>query len=249
MDSIETLKHNDWIEPCEGPWGSMIVLAPKPHQEHITDIKDFIWRMCVSYRKLNGVTKPFAYPIPRCDDAVDNLGICVGDKIYIISLDAKQGYHQVKVREVDREKLAFFSPDHTKWTFKVMPFGPTNAPAFYTCMMHDMQIDWDKLFIISIGTLPEFKGKSVTKRDNNCISIGEITIMIGSKVIIDDILLFSTHLGALLIYLECICKVFQKFRVSFQLKKCEFLKERVEYVGHDMTSHQTATALLSQNLI
>jgi len=48
----------------------MIVLAAKPHQEDITDITKFIWRTCVSYRKLNSVTKPFEYPIPRCDDAV-----------------------------------------------------------------------------------------------------------------------------------------------------------------------------------
>jgi len=42
---------------CFGPWGSSIVLAAKPHQEHVIDIKDFVWRMCVSYRKLNSVTK------------------------------------------------------------------------------------------------------------------------------------------------------------------------------------------------
>ena len=86
---------------------SMIVLAQKPHQEHITNISDFIWQMCVSYRKLNAVTKPFQFPIPRCDAAIAILG-CGADEIWIISLDARQGYHQVAVREEDREKLAFF---------------------------------------------------------------------------------------------------------------------------------------------
>ena len=37
-------------------------------------------------------------------------------------------------------------------------------------------------------------------------------------------------------YLECICTVFRKFRVSFRLDKCDFLKPRVEYVGHDVTN-------------
>ena len=55
---------------CEGPWGSSIVLAAKPHQEHIKNIDDFVWRMCVSYRKLNAVTKLFELPIPRCDDVI-----------------------------------------------------------------------------------------------------------------------------------------------------------------------------------
>ena len=64
MKQIVSLLKNDWIKECAGPWGSMIVLAAKPHQEDITDITKFIWRMCVSYRILNSVKKPFEYPIP-----------------------------------------------------------------------------------------------------------------------------------------------------------------------------------------
>ena len=56
-----------------------MVLAQKPHQEHITDINDFVWRMCVSYRKLNAVTKPFQFPIPRCDAVIVILG-CGADQ-------------------------------------------------------------------------------------------------------------------------------------------------------------------------
>jgi len=70
MEQIKLLLANDWIEKCGGAWGSMIVLAAKPHQEHVDDISLFIWRMCVSYRGLNKVTRPFEYPIPRCDDAI-----------------------------------------------------------------------------------------------------------------------------------------------------------------------------------
>ena len=39
MELIKNLIDNDWIEECGEAWGSMIVLAAKPHQEHITDIK------------------------------------------------------------------------------------------------------------------------------------------------------------------------------------------------------------------
>ena len=104
LEQISSLLDNDWIEECGGAWGSMIVLAAKPHQEHIEDIKNFIWRMCVSYRGLNKVTKPFEYPIPRCDDAIHIFQ--VGSyQIWIITVDARQGYHQVCVRAIDREKL------------------------------------------------------------------------------------------------------------------------------------------------
>ena len=39
---IRVLKENDWIEHCEGGWGSPIVLAPKSDQEAIDDIDDFV---------------------------------------------------------------------------------------------------------------------------------------------------------------------------------------------------------------
>jgi hypothetical protein len=54
------------------------VLAPKPHQENVEDIADFVWRFCVNYRPLNQVTKPYSYPIARCDAAIDNFGDASG---------------------------------------------------------------------------------------------------------------------------------------------------------------------------
>lgn len=249
MSNIETLLHNEWIRECQGPWGSMIVLAQKPHQETITQIEDFVWRMCVSYRKLNSITEPFQYPIPRCDDSVTIVGIQVGGKMYFISLDAKQGYHQIRVVACDQEKLAFFAPNGKKYTFTVMPFGPTNSPSFYTFMMNDFQSDWNKLFFETARGMNTIKGEVIEVLANDTILISDKRVVIGSKIIIDDILLYSTHQQLLLLYLDCICKTFQKFRCSFQLKKCEFLKERVEYVGHDLTSEGNCPAQSKFDLI
>ena len=108
LEQQNVLLANGWIRKCYGPWGSLIILAPKPHQEDITNIDDFIWRMCVSYRRLNSVTLPFEYPIPGCEDAINDFGDSAG-KLYFISLDARSGYHQITVRQCDQEKLAFFS--------------------------------------------------------------------------------------------------------------------------------------------
>ncbi len=36
------------------------VLAPKPHQEHVENIGDFVWRFCVNYVPLNSVTRIIA---------------------------------------------------------------------------------------------------------------------------------------------------------------------------------------------
>jgi hypothetical protein len=108
QESINDLLSNSWIRECSGPWLSKAVLAPKPHQEHVTDIADFVWRFCVNYRPLNAVTKPFDYPIPRCDDALEECGDSKG-RLYFISVDAKAGYHQISVEKHSQEKLALWA--------------------------------------------------------------------------------------------------------------------------------------------
>ena len=102
IDNISSLLANNWIEECGVSWGSMIVLAAKPHQEHINNIKQCIWRICVSYRGLNKVTKPFEYHIPRCVDAISIFQVetC---QIWIITVNDCQGYNQVCVCKMDRE--------------------------------------------------------------------------------------------------------------------------------------------------
>ena len=126
MENIKTLLHNSWIEECGGPWGSMIVLAPKPHQEHVTDINDFVWRMCVSYRKLNAVTRPVKYPIRRCDDAI----LQIGEARFFIKMDLDSGYWQIPVHKDSKPKLAFFGAGE-KLTFAVMPMGALNDEILY----------------------------------------------------------------------------------------------------------------------
>ena len=106
--------------------------------------------MCVSYRALNKVTKLFLYPIGRCDDAVENLGGGAG-RLYFITLDCAQGYHQIRVYYWDQDKLAFFGPDGKKYTFTVIPFGPVNAPPFYTAMIRHMQAEWTHLYQLFIN--------------------------------------------------------------------------------------------------
>ena len=79
MEQLEVLKANGWIHKCFSAWGSSIVLAAKPHQEHVMDINNFIWCiLSVLYRRLNQVTLPFEHPIPCCGDAIDNFGNSAG---------------------------------------------------------------------------------------------------------------------------------------------------------------------------
>jgi hypothetical protein len=101
------------------------LLAPKPHQEHVHGIDKFVWRFWVNYIPLNSVTQIIAYPIPRCDLEV-NEGF--GQGAFFWLWDAPMGYHQLAVALASQEKLAFQGPNAIKWTYTVMPFGPTNGP-------------------------------------------------------------------------------------------------------------------------
>jgi hypothetical protein len=54
----------------DGEWLLKALLAPKPHQEHVQQIDDFVWQFCANYIPLNQITKPVAYPILCCNSAV-----------------------------------------------------------------------------------------------------------------------------------------------------------------------------------
>ena len=64
MEQVQDLVNNEWIEKCGGPWGSSIFLAAIPHYGYIKNIDNIIWRMFVSYKIFNGITKPFDFLDP-----------------------------------------------------------------------------------------------------------------------------------------------------------------------------------------
>ena len=76
----------------DSAWLSKPLLAPKPHQENVTNIDNFVWRFCVNYIPLNSVTKIIAMPIPRCDSAV---GYSFGESKFRWLTDAVSGYNQI----------------------------------------------------------------------------------------------------------------------------------------------------------
>ena len=105
------------IKPSFSPWASPVVLVKKKSGE---------WRFCVDYRKLNAVTVPDAFPMPRLDDTLDNMG----GACFFTTLDLASAYHQCPLAEDARPKTAFIT--HTGlYEFQVVPFGLRNAPAFF----------------------------------------------------------------------------------------------------------------------
>jgi len=76
---VRDLLYHNLIEPAHSAWSWPVVLVRK---------KDGSWRFCVDYRKLNSVTIPDAYPLPRINESLDALA---GSK-YFSTLDLLSGY-------------------------------------------------------------------------------------------------------------------------------------------------------------
>lgn len=75
------------------------------------------------------------------------------------------------------------------------------------------------------------------------------THIIGSRVIIDDLLLRSTALALLLLLLECYLCIYFKFRTMLKLAKCDFLQDKFEFDGHDILAEGNTTAESKYNMI
>ena len=63
-DFVQELLAQGCIKPSESDWSMPVVIVNK---------KDRSPRFCLDYRKLNAATKKDAFPLPRIDDALDQL--------------------------------------------------------------------------------------------------------------------------------------------------------------------------------
>ena len=115
QEEIEKMLTQGVIEPAISEWASPIVLVPKP---------DVSLRFCVDYRRLNAITVPDTYPLPRMDECIDSLG----DAAIFTTLDCNSGYWQIPVDPPDRDKTTF-TAHYDTYRFRRLPFGLRNAPA------------------------------------------------------------------------------------------------------------------------
>ena len=114
---IDYLIDQKLIEPSYSPWASPSLLVPKP---------DGSFRLCTDYRKLNSITVPDAFPLPRIDDIIDE----IGNAKYVSTIDLQKGYYQIGLTERAKTLSSFITP-FGLYQYRVMPFGMTNAPSTF----------------------------------------------------------------------------------------------------------------------
>ena len=86
--------------------------------------------MVIDYRELNKVTEPNTYPKPR----MEKLRYQKNEVLYFTTLDLRNGYNNIRIKEGDEYKAAFRTPSGV-YEPTVMFFGMKNSPAHFQRFM------------------------------------------------------------------------------------------------------------------
>ncbi len=178
----------------------------------------------MNYIPLNQVTWQIAYPIPRCDATVE--GAFGGQWIWLFN--ASMGYHQISASKETQEKLAFQGPAAIKWTYTVMPFRPTNGPATFVSMIHDVGSVWKE----------EAKSKGI-----------HVSSGVDTTIIIDDILNWARSFTMALACIRCQLHICKAYRLTLSLQKSHLFPKRLEFVGINVSPNGNRPAMSKHTLI
>jgi hypothetical protein len=119
---LEELLKKGYIQPSVSPWGAPFLFVKK---------KDGALGIFIDFKKLNKVTVKNMYHFPRIDDLFDQLR---GTQIFS-KIDLRSGFHQVRIKEKDIGKNSF-KTRYGHYEFTMVPFGFSNAPVFFMCLMN-----------------------------------------------------------------------------------------------------------------
>ena len=109
-----------------GPYSSSAVVVDK---------KDGSKRVCIDFRRLNKITKPYVYPLPTIDQILGKLG----GAQYISTFDLKSGFFAVGIEPSSRDYTAFTCA-RGQFHFCRAPFGLRNSPAWF-CELMTLALD------------------------------------------------------------------------------------------------------------
>ena len=180
---IEYMLSHGLIERGPVEWSSPVTLVPKA---------DGTVRFCIDYRRLNGISTTDAYPLPRVDDCVDQ----VGRARYLTKVDLVKGYWQVPLTKRAQEVCGFVVGGET-YRCLVMPYGLKNAPATFQALMNRI-----------VAEIPH------------------------TTVYLDDVLIYDDDFEEHVQHIELLVSGLADAGLVVNLKKCEFVKATVEYLGY-----------------
>jgi hypothetical protein len=130
----------EYIRPSVSSWGAPILFVKKKYGT---------LRFCIDYRQLNKMVIKNKYPLSRINDLFDQVR---GEKIFS-KLDLRSGYHQIMIKDEDVNKTKFRTR-YGHYKYVVIPFGLTNAPTTFMCLMNNIFNQYlDKFVLIFIDDI------------------------------------------------------------------------------------------------
>ncbi len=143
--------------------------------------------------------------------------------------DAPMGlYYQLAIALASQEKLAFQGPNAIKWTYPVMPFGPTNGPATFINFIHNVDSQWK--------VLAEKSGLVINNNTN-------------TKIIVDDIFSWAKTINDALLYIECQLCVCRSYRLLLTLHKSPIFPKHFKFDGIDVCLDSNRPAMSKHQLL
>lgn len=118
--------------PSKSAWASPL---------HVVEKKNGDIRPCGDYRRLNAITKPDRYPIPRLQDFT----YILANKHIFSKIDINRAYHFIQTAPADIEKTAIITP-FGLFEFPRMTFGLRNAAQTFQRFMDSVFQGLDFVF-------------------------------------------------------------------------------------------------------
>jgi hypothetical protein len=137
---LEEILKKGYICPSVSPWGAPVMFVKKKYGT---------LRFFINFRQLNKVTIKNKYPLQRIDDLFDQFK----DARIFSKIDLSLGYHWVRIKEECISKTAFRTR-YGHYEFTVVPFGLSNAPTIFMCLVNGVFCEYlDKFLILFLDEI------------------------------------------------------------------------------------------------
>ncbi|GBO32219.1 Transposon Ty3-I Gag-Pol polyprotein [Araneus ventricosus] len=131
-NQIGELESLSFIEPNEAEIAHPAVCVAK---------KDGRMRLCIDFRLLNTVTKPFDCPMENVTDLINQ----IGHANIITCMDVLKGCWEIPLDEESRD-FTSFKTHRAQYRWKVMPFGLRNAAASFQKVMNSALSEYREFY-------------------------------------------------------------------------------------------------------
>jgi hypothetical protein len=124
------------IHPSVSPWGATIIVLKKKYGT---------LGLCIDLKQLNKVTIKNKNHLRRIDDLFGQLK---GARIFF-KIELRSGYHQGRIKEENINKKTF-RKRYRNYEFMVVPFGLSNSPTIFMCLINGVLREYLDKFVIMV---------------------------------------------------------------------------------------------------